>query len=59
MHVKCIGCGLDWNVSNFQRIPSVGYICPHCESRIRAGETIRDIQQRPKGPAARRKEREE
>lgn len=38
MTAKCVGCGLDWNVSIYQKIPRTGYICPHCESRIRAGE---------------------
>lgn len=36
--------GLDWNVSIYQKIPSTGYICPHCESRLRAGETLPNIQ---------------
>ena len=33
-------CGLYWNVSIYQQIPRGGYICPHCESRLRAGETL-------------------
>jgi hypothetical protein len=37
---KCVGCGLYWNVSIYQQIPRGGYICPHCESRLRAGETL-------------------
>lgn len=41
---KCVGCGLDWNVSIYQKIPRTGYICPHCESRLRAGETLPNIQ---------------
>lgn len=40
----CVGCGLDWNVSIYQKIPRTGYICPHCESRLRAGETLPNIQ---------------
>lgn len=32
MTVKCVGCGLHWNVSIYQKIPRSGYICPHCES---------------------------
>lgn len=36
--------GLDWNVSIYQKIPRTGYICPHCESRLRAGETLPNIQ---------------
>ena len=44
MTAKCVGCGLDWNVSIYQKIPHTGYICPHCESRIRAGYTLKDIQ---------------
>ena len=41
---KCVGCGLDWNVSIYQKIPRTGYICPHCESRLRSGYTLKDIQ---------------
>lgn len=26
------------------KIPRTGYICPHCESRLRAGETLPNIQ---------------
>ena len=37
---QCVGCGLYWNVSIYQQIPRGGYICPHCESRLRAGETL-------------------
>ena len=44
MTAKCVGCGLDWNVSVYQKIPRTGYICPHCESRLRAGETLPNIQ---------------
>ena len=58
MTAKCVGCGLDWNVSIYQKIPHTGYICPHCESRLRAGETLPNIQasqkarpQRTKGAA--------
>lgn len=29
MTAKCVGCGLDWNVSIYQKIPRTGYICPH------------------------------
>lgn len=43
MTAKCVGCGLDWNVSIYQKIPRTGYICPHCESRLRAGETLPNI----------------
>ena len=52
MTAKCVGCGLDWNVSIYQKIPRTGYICPHCESRIRAGEPLKNIQASPQGPAA-------
>ena len=45
MTAKCVGCGLDWNVS----------ICPHCESRIRAGEPLKNIQASPKGRPPRTK----
>lgn len=44
MTAKCVGCGLDWNVSIYQKIPRTSYICPHCESRPRAGETLPNIQ---------------
>ena len=44
MTAKCVGCELDWNVSIYQKIPRTGYICPHCESRLRAGETLPNIQ---------------
>ena len=47
MTAKCVGCGLDWNVSIYQKIPRTGYICPHCESRLRAGETLPNIQASP------------
>ena len=40
MKFKCVGCGLYWNVSIYQQIPHGGYICPHCESRLRAGEPL-------------------
>ena len=36
MTAKCVGCGLDWNVSIYQKIPRTGYIC--------AGETLPNIQ---------------
>ena len=48
MTAKCVGCGLDWNVSIYQKIPRTGYICPHCESRlIQASQKARP--QRTKG----------
>lgn len=49
MTARCVGCGLYWNISIYQQIPRVGYTCPHCDSRIRAGETIKDIQASQKG----------
>ncbi len=53
MTAKCVGCGLDWNVSIYQKIPRTGYICPHCESRLRAGETLPNIHTgQPEGSAA-------
>ena len=62
MTAKCVGCGLDWNVSIYQKIPRTGYICPHCESRLRAGETLPNIQasqkarpQRTKGATLRQR----
>lgn len=44
MIAKCIGCGLYWNISITAKIPRRGYTCPHCDSRIRAGESIQQIQ---------------
>ena len=44
MIAKCIGCSLYWNVSIKAKIPRQGYTCPHCDSRIRAGETLQQIQ---------------
>ena len=51
MTAKCVGCGLDWNVSIYQKIPRTGYICPHCESRLRAGETLPEHSGQPEGSA--------
>lgn len=28
MTAKCVGCGLDWNVSIYQKIPRTGYNLP-------------------------------
>lgn len=53
------GCGLDWNVSIYQKIPRTGYICPHCESRIRAGEPLKNIQASPKGRQERKEQNHE
>ncbi len=44
MTAKCVGCGLHWNVSLYAKIPKSGYICPHCDSRLRAGESLPNIQ---------------
>ena len=44
MPAKCVGCGLAWNVSICQKHPHTRDICPHCESRLRAGETLPNIQ---------------
>lgn len=42
---KMIEKGADrFDVSIYQKIPRTGYICPHCESRLRAGETLPNIQ---------------
>lgn len=46
MTALCVGCGLRWNVSVYQRIPDTGYICPHCTSRMQAGEDLREIKAR-------------
>lgn len=50
MTVKCIGCGIDWNVSIYQQIPRTGYLCPHCEHRLRSGESLQKIQASQKNP---------
>lgn len=34
-HVKCIDCGLEWNVSRLAEIPWFGYRCPKCTERNR------------------------
>ena len=49
MTAKCVGCGLVWNVSINKKIPSTGYICPHCESKLRAGISLKQIQADPRG----------
>ena len=40
----CIHCGLDWHVSKKMQTPKDGYICPHCESRAKAGGNLRPNQ---------------
>ena len=57
MTAKCVGCGLYWNISIYQQIPAAGYTCPHCESKLRNGETLEEIRARAKRRAqtARRK----
>lgn len=42
MIAKCVGCGLRWNVSVLAKIPESGYTCPHCDSRRRAGEPLKN-----------------
>jgi len=37
MDITCTYCGRLWNVSILQRIPKSGYICPHCESKLKRG----------------------
>lgn len=32
---RCVICGMIWNISTYQRIPSGGYTCPHCDGRFR------------------------
>lgn len=56
MIAKCVGCGLYWSISVKAKIPRQGYTCPHCDSRIRAGETLKDIQAGPRS-RPQRKER--
>lgn len=31
--VTCVKCGKSWNVSCQAKIPSSGYVCPHCTSK--------------------------
>ena len=56
MTAKCIGCGLHWIISINARIQTEGYTCPHCDSRLKAGETMQQIRSRPKS-RTHRKER--
>lgn len=35
---RCVICGMIWNISAHQRIPSGGYICPHCDGQRRSGD---------------------
>lgn len=30
MIARCTKCKRAWNVSIYQKIPSSGYVCPHC-----------------------------
>lgn len=48
MTAKCIGCEQEWNISIHQRIPKTGYICPRCESRLKSGESMKQIQADPR-----------
>lgn len=56
MIAKCVGCGLYWNISIKTKIPRQGYTCPHCDSRIRAGETLKDIQAGPRSRPQRKEQ---
>ncbi len=31
--MTCVKCGKSWNVSSQAKIPSSGYICPHCTGK--------------------------
>ena len=44
MTAKCVDCEIAWNVSNYQKIPQTNNNCPNCKSRLRAGETLPNIQ---------------
>ena len=46
MTAKCVGCGLDWNVQiSFMRHLKTRTVMElKCESRLRAGETLPNIQ---------------
>lgn len=45
MNTKAIRQLADVTLDKYRSsIPRTGYICPHCESRLRAGETLPNIQ---------------
>lgn len=48
MMARCVGCGKDWNVSICAEIPKTGYICPHCTSKLRAGEPLLKERKEPR-----------
>lgn len=56
MTAKCVGCGLHWNISQYAKIPRAGYICPRCDSRLRAGETLPNTKASQKAGPPKRKE---
>ncbi|MFR7893380.1 MAG: hypothetical protein ACLU38_04175 [Dysosmobacter sp.] len=56
MTAKCVGCGLDWNVSIYQKIPRTGYICPHCEKPAPRRRDPAKHSGQPEGSAAENEE---
>lgn len=36
MTAKCVGCGLDWNVSIYQKIPRTGETLPNIQASQKA-----------------------
>ena len=55
MDEVCVGCGLKWNVSITHVNGPDGYICPHCESQMRSGKSLLDIQNKRKSAKNKRK----
>ena len=33
----CRYCNLRWNIAKEQKVPKDGYICPHCQDKLRRG----------------------
>ena len=42
--VECSKCSCEWNISIKTRIPSSGYICPHCTSRERNSNSFQEVE---------------
>lgn len=40
--IECSRCGCEWNISVKAQIPTSGYVCPHCTSRERQGNSIQE-----------------
>lgn len=41
-NIECSRCGCEWNISIKAHIPKSGYVCPHCTSREREGNSIQE-----------------